>query len=51
MNNLILDELYGILLVHEQRMQNSQPEEQVLKVTYGDRAGTHRGRGRSNHGR
>jgi len=52
LNNLSLDELHGSLLVHEQRMQNSQPEEQVLKVMYDDRVGTHRGRGRgrNNHG-
>ncbi|XP_027340904.1 uncharacterized protein LOC113854212 [Abrus precatorius] len=30
---------------------NSQPEEQVLKVTHDDRAGVSRGRGRGNHKR
>jgi len=51
LNNLSLDELHDSLLVHEQRMQTSQPEEQVLKVMYDYRVGTSRGRGRGNRGR
>ena len=51
LNHLSLDELHGSLLVHEQRMQNSQTEEQVLKVTYDDSTGTNRGRGRDYRGR
>jgi len=30
LSTLSLDELHGSLLVHEQRMQHAQPEEQVL---------------------
>jgi len=45
LNNLSLDELRSSLLVHE------QPEEQVLKVMYDDRAGTSRGGGCENRGR
>lgn len=40
---LTIDELHGSLLVHEQRMQEHQVEEQVLKVAHDDRFG--RGRG------
>ncbi|XP_027359769.1 uncharacterized protein LOC113868411 [Abrus precatorius] len=46
---LSIDELHGSLLVHEQRMQSLQPDEQVLKITHDDRFGTSRGRGHS-HG-
>jgi len=45
---LSIDELHGSLLVHEQRMESLQPDEQVLKVTHDDRYGTSRGRGRGN---
>ncbi|XP_058770237.1 uncharacterized protein LOC131643896 [Vicia villosa] len=40
---LTIDELHGSLLVHEQRMQEHQVEEHVLKVAHDDRFG--RGRG------
>ncbi|XP_020225348.1 uncharacterized protein LOC109807241 [Cajanus cajan] len=46
LSTLSIDELHGSLLVHEQRMQSLQPEEQVLKITHDDRSGTSRGRGR-----
>lgn len=49
LNTLSLDELHDSLLIHEQRMQSSQPEEQVLKVMHDDKAG--RGRGCGNRGR
>jgi len=42
---LSIDELHGSLLVHEQRMQGQQIEEQVLKVAYDERST--RGRGRN----
>lgn len=45
LSTLSIDELHGSLLVHGQRMQGHQEEEQLLKVTYDERSG--RGRGRS----
>jgi len=51
LSTLSLDELHGSLLVHEQRMDSFQPEEQVLKGTYDDRSGASRGRNRGNRGR
>ncbi|KAI5441966.1 hypothetical protein KIW84_011143 [Lathyrus oleraceus] len=36
---LTIDELHGSLLVHEQRMQEHQVKEQVLKVAHDDRFG------------
>lgn len=51
LSTLSLDELHGSLLVHEQRMQSFQPDEQVLKVTHDDRLGASRGRGRGSRGR
>ncbi|XP_029130246.1 uncharacterized protein LOC114916860 [Cajanus cajan] len=50
LSTLSLDELHGSLLVHEQRMQDSQPsKEQVLQVTQDDR--TSRGCGSGRGGR
>lgn len=46
LNTLSLDELHGSLLVHEQRMQDSHPDEQVLKVSQEERPVVGRGRGR-----
>jgi len=37
LSTLSLDELHGSLLVHEQRMQNAQLDEQVLKVVHVDK--------------
>ena len=51
LSTLSLDELHGSLLVHEQRMESFQPDEQVLKVIHDDRSGASRGRGRGNRGR
>ena len=54
-DELSIDELQSSLLLHEQRMVSSLPEEQVLKVTmhggefskgYGNGAGFSNGRGR-----
>ncbi|XP_024193672.1 uncharacterized protein LOC112197283 [Rosa chinensis] len=45
LSTMSIDELHGSLLVHEQRMQGYQEEEQALKITYEDKAG--RGRGTS----
>jgi len=50
MSILSLDELHGSLLVHEQRMQDVQPDEQVLKVAHDDKPVAGRGRCRSSHG-
>ncbi|XP_047171548.1 uncharacterized protein LOC124839689 [Vigna umbellata] len=46
LNTLSLDELHGSLLVHEQRMQDSHSDEQVLKVIQEERPVVGRGRGR-----
>jgi len=48
---LSLDELHGSLLVHEQRMQECQPDEQMLKVVHEDRSTAGQSRNRSGHGR
>ena len=45
LSTLSIDELHGSLLVHEQRMQGYQEEENVLKVAQEDRSGGGRGRG------
>lgn len=45
LSNLSIDELHGILLVHEQRMQGYQYEEHMLKVDHEDRSNKGRGRG------
>ncbi|CAL8083280.1 unnamed protein product [Prunus armeniaca] len=56
LNTLTIDELQSSLLVHEQRMNGHQGEEQALKVTHEDNTSrgrgqrTFRGRGRG-HGR
>lgn len=47
LNTLSLDELHGSLLIHEQRMEDSQPNEQVLKVIHDEKLITGRGRSRS----
>jgi len=44
---LNLYELHDSLLVHEQRMQECQPDEQVLKVIHDYRSTTGRGRDKS----
>lgn len=36
LDTMSIDELHGSLLVHEQRMQGSQIEEQVLRVSHDD---------------
>ncbi|XP_050895319.1 uncharacterized protein LOC127101937 [Lathyrus oleraceus] len=55
-DDMIVNELHGSLLVQEQRMQGSQGEEQALRISYDDkprrgrgsfRGGRGRGRGRS----
>ncbi|XP_014511732.1 uncharacterized protein LOC106770435 [Vigna radiata var. radiata] len=46
LNILSLDELHGSLLVHEQRMQDSYLDEQVLKVIQEERPVVGRGRGK-----
>lgn len=46
-DTMSIDELHGSLLVQEQRMQESQIEEQVLKVSSDGQPG--RGRGRSSY--
>nr|KYP67629.1 hypothetical protein KK1_023973 [Cajanus cajan] len=53
LSKLSLDELHGSLLVHEQRMQDSQPDEQVLKITHDSRSKTGHGhiRGGGSRGR
>jgi len=51
LSTLSLDELHGSLLVHEQRMQDAQPDEHVLKVIHADKPVAGRGRGRSMYGR
>ena len=43
LSTLTLDELHGSLLVHEQRMQEHQVEEHVLKVAHDDSYGQGRG--------
>jgi len=48
---MTIDELHGSLLVQEQRMQGSQEEEQVLKVSYDDKPKRGRGRGSFRGGR
>jgi hypothetical protein len=48
---LSIDELHGSLLVHEQRMQGQQIEEQVLKVVYDERSTRRRGRNMYRGGR
>ncbi|XP_027368845.1 uncharacterized protein LOC113874830 [Abrus precatorius] len=47
---LNLDKLHGSLLIYEQRMQDCQPNEQVLKIVHDDRSAAGRGRGRSGRG-
>ncbi|XP_052724868.1 uncharacterized protein LOC108347250 isoform X1 [Vigna angularis] len=47
LNTLSMDELHGSLLVHEQRMEDSQPNEQVLKVTHDNKLIAGRGLRRS----
>ena len=46
-DTMSIDELHGSLLVQEQRMQGSQTEEQLLRVSYDGKPG--RGRGRSSY--
>jgi len=50
LSKLRLDELHGSLLVHEQRMQDSQSDEQVLKITHDNRSETGRGHSRGDRG-
>ncbi|KAJ9563755.1 hypothetical protein OSB04_008915 [Centaurea solstitialis] len=51
LDTMTIDELQSSLLVHEQRMRGHGEEEQVLKVSYEDRAGRGRGRGNFRGGR
>lgn len=51
LNTLSIDEVHGSLLVHEQRMQGHQEEEQVLKVTQEPSSGRGRGRNMMRGGR
>ncbi|XP_050897936.1 uncharacterized protein LOC127104832 [Lathyrus oleraceus] len=53
LSTLSIDELYGHLLVYEQRMKGYQVEEHVLKVSHDDRSNRGRGRVvfRGGHGR
>ncbi|KZV14234.1 hypothetical protein F511_44122 [Dorcoceras hygrometricum] len=51
LSTLTIDELHGSLLVHEQRLQGHQVEEQVLKVTHDDSFGRGRAFSRGGRGR